>query len=94
MAIHKSINELMAEANANFPDNTSGLISPADLRNFVLDFLEAMSPAYGYLTIGETPVSVTVGTTPTKTQKESKYRDQMLSWLSRLCRSRVTRNTG
>jgi hypothetical protein len=45
----KSIVELIAEANANFPDNTTGLITPAKLRTFVVDFLNAVSPAYGYL---------------------------------------------
>ncbi len=37
----KSINELIAEANAAFPDNVTGLITPADLRDFVLNFLNA-----------------------------------------------------
>lgn len=46
----KSINELIAQANAGFPDNTTGLITPAILRQFVLDFLAAMAPAYGLLT--------------------------------------------
>lgn len=62
----KSINELAAQAIANFPDNITGDVSPADLRQFCLDFLEAISPAYGYLTkttgssqlLGLTPVVV------------------------------------
>jgi len=45
----KSINELIAQANADFPDNVTGLITPADLRQFCLDFLNAIAPAYGYL---------------------------------------------
>lgn len=58
----KSINELIAEANAAFPDNVTGLITPADLRDFCLNFLNAISPAYGYLTAAG-PLSQTFGLT-------------------------------
>jgi hypothetical protein len=45
----KSIEQLIADANANFADNTVGLITPAKLRAWCVDFLTTMSPAYGYL---------------------------------------------
>jgi hypothetical protein len=45
----KSIEQLIAQANADFPDNTIGLITPAKLRAWCVDFLTTMSPAYGYL---------------------------------------------
>lgn len=47
----KSINELLAEANANFPDNNTQLITPVKLRQFCQDFLAAMAPFYGQLTL-------------------------------------------
>lgn len=57
----KSINELIAQVAADFPDNVTGLITPAKLRQFFNDFLATMSPAYGYLSLVG-PVSQTVGT--------------------------------
>ena len=38
----KSIVELIAQANADIPDNTTGLVSPADVRNLIIDFLNAI----------------------------------------------------
>ena len=52
----KSIDELKAQATTDFPDNTAQLITPAKLRNLVLDFLNTVSPFYGVLQIGPTPV--------------------------------------
>lgn len=45
----KSINELIAQATADIPDNVTGLVSPADVRNLIIDFLNAIAPAYGVL---------------------------------------------
>lgn len=58
----KSINELVAQAIADFPDNVTGLITPAALRQFCLDFLAAITPAYGVLQ-RTSPNTQTVGTT-------------------------------
>lgn len=59
----KSIVELIAQATADFPDNTTGLITAAKLRGWAIDFLNSISPAYGYLTITG-PLSQTFGLTP------------------------------
>lgn len=59
----KSIAELIAQATADFPDNVTGMITPAKLRNWAIDFLNAISPAYGYLTLTG-PLSQTFGLTP------------------------------
>lgn len=58
----KSFNELIAQATADFPDNVTGLITPAALRQFCLDFLTAIAPAYGHLT-ATGPLSQTFGLT-------------------------------
>jgi hypothetical protein len=58
----KSILELIAQATADFPNNVSGLISPADLRTWAIDFLEAISPAYGVLQ-RTSPNTQNIGTT-------------------------------
>jgi hypothetical protein len=59
----KSIQELIAQATADFPDNVAGLITPAKLRQWAIDFLNAISPAYGYLTLTG-PLTQTFGLTP------------------------------
>lgn len=58
----KSMNELRAEALAAFPDNVTGLVTPADLRNFCLNFINAISPAFGLLSAAG-PLSQTFGLT-------------------------------
>jgi hypothetical protein len=45
----KSIQELIAQATSSFPDNVTGLITPALLRTWATDFLKAIAPAYGVL---------------------------------------------
>lgn len=58
-----SIVELSAAVNAAFPDNTTGLITPAILRGFLQDFLNAVRPAYGIVTLTGSNVQ-TLGLTP------------------------------
>jgi len=68
--MRKSITELLAQAASSFPDNTTGAITPALLRTFVEDFLQAIAPAYGILqktasqtvTLGLTPVAISYTT--------------------------------
>lgn len=59
----KSINELIAQATADFPDNVSGLITPAKLRTWAIDFLNAISPGYSVLSAAG-PLTQTFGLTP------------------------------
>jgi hypothetical protein len=61
--MRKSIVELIAQATADFPDNVTGLITPAKLRAWAIDFLNSISPAYGYLSLTG-PLSQTFGLTP------------------------------
>ncbi len=59
----KSIVELTAQAVASFPDNVTGAITPALLRSFCEDFLNAIRPAYG-ICQKTAPQTVNLGTTP------------------------------
>jgi len=43
----KSIAELLLQADTTLEDNTSGNITPSDLRAMIKDFLDTVSPAYG-----------------------------------------------
>jgi hypothetical protein len=70
--MRKSILELIAQANADFPDNVTGLITPAKLRQWAIDFLNSISPAYGYLT-KPAPSSQTLGLTPALITFTSAY---------------------
>jgi hypothetical protein len=45
----KSFVQLQADLATAFPDNITGLITPAILRNYLNSFLEAIRPAYGLL---------------------------------------------
>ena len=58
-----SIVELSAAVDTAFPDNTSGLITPAILRAFLHDFLNAVRPAYGIVTLPASNIQ-TLGLTP------------------------------
>jgi hypothetical protein len=66
----KSMVELEAEATTNLPDNTSGAISAADVRQMFLNFINAIRPAYGTcqkttpqtVNLGLTPVTITYNT--------------------------------
>lgn len=59
----KSITELIAQATADFPDNVTGQITPAKLRTWATDFLNAIRPAYG-ICQKTAPQTVNLGLTP------------------------------
>lgn len=63
--MRKAITALEAQADATIEDNTSGSISPADVRAMFKDFLNAIRPAYGVLQQTGNP-SQNLGLTPTK----------------------------
>ena len=58
----KSYFQLLAQADATLPDNVTGLITPADVRDMIKDFLDSFAPAYGALQT-VTPFNVSVGQT-------------------------------
>jgi len=86
----KSINELIAQATADFPDNVSGLITPAKLRQWALDFLNSISPAYGYLT-KELPSAQTLGLTPALITFTTAYDSDPSQTTSAVPASTITR---
>jgi hypothetical protein len=59
----KSIVELLAQADATIEDNTTGNITPSDVRTLIKDFLDTMSPAYG--AINAPGITQVLSATPT-----------------------------
>lgn len=60
----KSIVQLLAQADADIPDNTTGLVEPSDVRVLIKDFLDTISPAYGSILAASAVVALT--TTPAR----------------------------
>jgi hypothetical protein len=58
----KSIVELLAQADTALADNTTGDITPSDIRTLIKDFLDTISPAYG--AIACTSSTETLSATP------------------------------
>jgi hypothetical protein len=58
----RTIVELIAQADSTLPDNVTGLIDPADVRNMILDFLDTVRPSYAAIRI-TSDVSKAVTTT-------------------------------
>ena len=59
----KSMNELLAQADATIEDNTTGNITPSDVRSLIKDLIDTISPAYGAIGI-TTPVVFPLTATP------------------------------
>ena len=55
----KSLTQVLAEAAVAFPDNITELITPAILRAWIGDFVAAIRPAYGVLSIASSNQAVT-----------------------------------
>lgn len=58
----KSIAELLAQADTTLADNTTQLISAADVRTMIKDFLDTIAPAYGAITLAS--LAKVLSTTP------------------------------
>jgi hypothetical protein len=56
----KSITQLLSQADADIPDNTTGLVEPADVRVLIKDFLDTMSPAYGAISLTSQALTLSV----------------------------------
>jgi hypothetical protein len=60
----KTIAELLAEVQANFPDNNTGAITPAIIRAFFNDLIESFGPAFA-IASRQTPLPLgVVGAAP------------------------------
>lgn len=87
----KSINELIAQATADFPDNTGGLVTPAKLRQWAIDFLNAIAPAYGVLQITPGTLNQTLNIAPQLLVFNSAYNSDPAQTTAAVPASTVTR---
>lgn len=46
----RSLFQMLAQADASLPDNTTGAISPADVRDMFKDLIDTLTPGYGSIT--------------------------------------------
>ena len=60
----KDFTALLAQAAATLPDNTTGEISPADVRQMFTDMLDTLRPAYGVLATSLAGITKTVNIAP------------------------------
>lgn len=58
----KSVNELLAQADATIQDNATGDISAAEVRNIIKDFIDTMAPSYGVISCTSSVETIPGGT--------------------------------
>lgn len=90
----RTIVELIAQANATLPDNVIGDISPADVRNMILDFLDTIRPSYAVIQIGSTGVSKAVTTAFSTFSWATEYIAQAPDWTTSLASGTLQRSGG
>jgi hypothetical protein len=89
---YRTIIDLRAEVGAKFPDNTTGLITPVQVRDMFKDVIDTFAPGYGIASIdsltlvalGITPQVVTYDTLLAETDTYSV--DPALGAITRLAR--------
>lgn len=62
--MRRSLNELVTQATAVLPDNVTELISPADVRQMFIDFIDTMAPSYGGLQVATRIQNITATPAP------------------------------
>lgn len=61
----KTLAALKSQAANDLPDNNTQLVSPADVRNMITDFLDTMTPAYGAMSISSAAgIALTLNQSP------------------------------
>ena len=86
----KSVQELLAQADATIEDNTAGMVSPADVRNLIKDFLNAIAPAYGYIRQTGAPAQ-NFGLTPVKVLWNNATDSDINQTISSAANGQITR---
>jgi hypothetical protein len=89
----KTIVELIAQATAPPPDNVTGDISPADVRNMILDFLDTVRPSYAAIEI-TSGVSKAVTTTDSTFAWSTQLIAQAPDWTTSLASGTMQRSGG
>jgi len=90
----RTIVELIAQANSTLPDNVTGLIDPADVRNMILDFLDTVRPSYAVIQIGSVGQSKAVTTIYSTFTWSTTYIAQAPDWTTSLASGTLQRSGG
>jgi hypothetical protein len=90
----RTIVELVAQANATLEDNVIGGISPADVRNMILDFLDTIRPSYAVINIGASGVSKAVTAAFSTFSWAATYIAQAPDWTTSLASGTCQRSGG
>lgn len=90
----RTIVELIAQANTTLEDNVIGAISPADVRNMILDLLDTVRPSYAVIQIDDTGVSKAVTTAYSTFAWETTYIAQTPDWTTSLASGTLQRSGG
>jgi len=85
-----SLSEVLASAAAKFPDNTTGLITPAVLRQWVQDIVYAIRPAYGVIS-RTAPISQALTTVPAPIVMDAQYISDVPDYTCAPALGRITR---
>lgn len=89
----RTITALYAQAQATIEDNVAGAISPADVRNMFLDFLDTIRPSYGAMSI-VTPVVKALTTVDSTFAWETQVAAQAPDYTVTLASGTITRASG
>lgn len=76
----RTIQDLVEQAIASLPDNTSEAIHPAHVRNMMIDLLDTITPMYGGLAVVSRTVNLT--TTPQVLVFESEIASYPPEWVA------------
>jgi len=87
----KSITELTAQADATLPDNITGLITPAAVRNMIKDFLDCMRPSYMAVNL-TTPLIKAATTVDSTFAWQAQYSLASPDWTVALATGLITRS--
>lgn len=90
----KTISELYVQATETLNDNTTGEISPADVRTMIQDFLDTIRPSYGGCAIDDTGVSKAATATFSPFVWETLVDTGSSDWNSSAASGSVFRNNG
>jgi hypothetical protein len=88
--MRKALNDLKSDIATLFADNTVGDITPIDLRTFLVDYIDSISPAYGAM--GITSLARTLHQTFSEMDWETQIAATLPEFTCNTSTGKITRN--